>query len=178
MSATRELTDRKTQEFTEHYRKYSSLVFTSVYSRVDNIHEAEEICQEVFLRYYENFDKVKDPRKWLYGVLRNVVLDYYKTKKRKDVDIDTLFDDISMSFVNGFKETRLIIEDALNNFLDMNDTGRIIFELIAIHNFTYAQAGKHLNLTYKQVRSRYARTVDSLISYLKGKGIKTLEDLL
>jgi RNA polymerase sigma factor (sigma-70 family) len=174
----KELADRKTEEFTNHYRKYSSLVMTSVYSKVENLHEAEEICQEVFIRYFENFDEVKDPRKWLYGTLRNVVLDYYKTKKRNDVDIEKLFDDISMSFVNGFKETRLIIEEALNNFLDMNDTGRIIFELVAIYNYTYREAGKHLNLTYKQVRTRYYKTVDSLISYLKGKGIKSLEDLL
>ncbi len=178
MLFSKKLTDRGSQEFSEQYRKYSSLIFSVVYTKINNFHEAEEICQEVFIRFFKQFDQVKNPRKWLYGTLRIVVIDYYKEKNNSNIDIEAFSNDISLSFENGFRDTRMIIEDALENFSDKNDTERIVFELVAIYNFTYEQAGKHLNLTYKQVRSRYGKALNNLVDYLKSKGIKNLEDLL
>ena len=72
-----------------------------------------------------------------------------------------------------------LIEDALNVIYGSeNEESIVLFDLIAVHNFTYVQASKHLNLSYKKVRYRFNKMVEEIIDYLKKKGIKNLEDLL
>lgn len=181
MLSTKELTDSKTEEYTKLFNKYYPLIFSSIYSKLGNYDESEDICQEVFIRFYQKFDEVESPRKWLYGVMRNVIMDHFKKKKKtkNDVDVDSMFDNISMSFVNGFRDTRIIIEEALNEIYGSEDEELIIlFDLIAVHNFSYVQASKHLNLSYKKVRYRFNKMVDEISDYLKKKGIYSLEDLL
>ncbi len=179
MIPAKELSDTRTQIFAENYDHLYSLIFSSIYTKVLNFHDAEDICQEVFLRFYQKIDVVENPRKWLFGTLRNVVLDYYNRKGKKDIDIENIFNDVSMSYVNGFRDTRLIIEEALEKMHESEeDRDRTLFDLISFYNFTYEEAGKHVNLTYKQVRTRYARTVKNLIACLSDMGVKSLEDLL
>jgi len=179
LTLAKKLSDERTLKFTEQYNLHYPLVFASIYSKIGNHHEAEDICQEVFLRLYKKFDEVENPRKWLFGTLRIVVLDYYKEQTKPNVNTETLFEDASISFVNGFKDTRLIIKEALNS-IEEKEGGKdkIVFDLVAVHNFTLVQVCKQLNMTYKQVRYSFDKIVRQLTSYLNDKGIKTLEDLL
>jgi RNA polymerase sigma-70 factor, ECF subfamily len=179
LGLAKKISDEKTRRYTEVYSMYYSLIFSSIYSKVANFHEVEDICQEVFLRLFDKFDEVREPRKWLYGTLRNVVLDYYNEKRRKDLNNEELFEDISMSFVNGMKDVRIIIEEAMDELSeDEDDMARVVFDLIAVHNYSYNMVSKELGLTYKQVRTIFGKMSHKLSLYLNSKGIKTLEDLL
>ena len=114
MLLTSNLSEKKTELFSEHYNSLYSVAFSSVYSKIGNYHDAEDICQEVFLRFYRKLDEIESPRKWIFGALRLVVFDYYKRKGKNDIDIETMFEDVSMSFVNGFRDTRMVIQQALD----------------------------------------------------------------
>ncbi len=175
------LADPKVDNFNKLYNSFYSLVFSIVYSKVSNYHDAEDICQEVFLRFYKKLDGIDNPRKWLLGCLRIVVLDFYKQKK-SDIDIDTLFDDISMGYVNGFKEARVIISqiiEEISNESDEDDASdAVIFNLIAIYRYSIVEASRHLKLNYKQTRYRYNRICEKIMSRLRRQGIKELGDLL
>lgn len=171
--------EERTQDFIESYNDYYPLIFSIVFSKLDNVDEARDITQEVFTRFFEKYDTVRNSRKWLYGALRIVMIDYFKKKENRNVNVDDMLDDVSLSFVNGFRDTRIIIKEALddmNNFED--EKSRILFELISIHNFTYGQAGRQLNLTERQVRYKYGIIQKRLIDYFSGRGILSLEDLL
>lgn len=57
-----------------------------ILSRVNNIHDVEDILQEVFLKVYQNKDRFKGKssvKTWIYSITRNTIIDYYR--KRKDV---------------------------------------------------------------------------------------------
>ncbi len=169
----------KTESFTELYNTYYPLIYSVVNSKVNNADDTEDICQEVFIRYFEKVDEVESPRKWLYGTLRNVVSDYYRKKKGKTVNVDDLFNDISFQYVNGFRDTRILIQEAfdnMNNFKDEKD--KILFDLVAVYNFTYSETGEQLGLSVRQVRYRYGLIVKTLLDYFKQKGINSLEELL
>ncbi len=93
--------------------------------------------------------------------------------------METLFDDVSLSFVNGFRDARIILEEALADDKNFdNETERTLFELVAFHNFTYEQAAKHLDMSLRRVGYRYRNILQRLMQYLKAKGIDDLEDLL
>jgi RNA polymerase sigma factor (sigma-70 family) len=192
LKVTSLLADPKVDNFDKLYNTFYSLVFSVVQSKVSNYHDAEDICQEVFLRFYRKQDEIENPRKWLLGCLRIVVLDYYKQKNSNE-DIDTLFDDISMGYVNGFREARVVISqtiDEISNEEDEADKGAgnaeeeeggsdaVIFNLIAIYKYSFVEASKHLKLNYKQTRYRYNRICEKIMSRLREKGIKELGDLL
>jgi len=180
LSIFNQLKQQQVDDFSKKYNDYYSLVFSVVYTKINNYHDAEDICQEVFIRYYNKIDEINDPRKWIYGTLRNVILEYYtKQKKRDDINVDSILDDIGLGFVNGFEDTRLIIKDALEKlYTNQNEHERIIFELVAMHNFSYTQVCKHLQFSYKKVRYNYERAVQRFINHLQDRGIKNLEDLL
>jgi len=171
--------DRITSAFSAVYSDYYALIYSVVYAKLNNADEAEDICQEVFMRLLERFYEVENPRRWLYGAVRLVMLEYFRKKKGHDVNVDDVLDDVSMSYVNGFRDTRIVIQQALE---DMNnyeeETDRIVFELIAIHNFTYQEAAEQLGITEHKSRYKYNRVSERLMTYFKGKGIKGLEDLL
>jgi len=155
------------------------LVFSAVYSRVGSLEDAEDISQELFIKLYNKLDEVENRRKWLYGALKLEVMAYYRKKKPGAVDIDEVFNDVALTFVNGFRDTRLMIGEALEDLDRFSEPGdQALFDLVAVRNFSYEEAGAQLGLSKRQVRYRYGLIVDRLVDYFKKKGINSLEELL
>jgi len=170
-------TVKKRDEFTDAYMDYYPLVFGAIYSKVGNKEEAEDICQEVFIIFFDKYDEIENKRRWLYGTLKNVVLRYYQRKKDDHLDIDDIFNDVSLTFVNGFRDSRLIIEEAIEK-IDCTEEDRLVLDMIAYNNFTYGHVAETLGVTRRQIEYRYGKIVKKITDYLKEKGIKDMEELL
>ncbi len=171
--------DKDTRAFTETFNDYYPLIYSTVYTKVGDAVDAEDITQEVFARLYEKQNKVENTRKWLYGAMQNVIMEYYRKKAGSEASVEDYTSDISLTFVNGFRDTRLMIQEALDSIENFEDeTEKVLFDLIAIHNFTYKHVAAHLGLTERQVRYRYNVLVARISHYFEQKGIKSLEDLL
>ena len=170
----------KVNRLTEIYSNYFPVVFNAVYTKVGNREDTRDICQEVFLRLFEKLDSVENVRRWLFTALKLVVLEYFRKKKKNhNLNIDDVFQDVSLTFINGFRDTRIIIEEAINNSETIrNEKERLIFELIAVNNFTYEHAAKQTGLSRRQVVYGYNRIVERILDYLKNKGISNIEELL
>ena len=166
-------------KFVDAYSNYYSLIYSVICSKVSDTNQADDICQEVFLRLYEKIDEVNDHRKWLYGTMRLVFLEYYRKNRNDSVDPESLFADASMSFVNGFRDSRIIIEQALEDTANYGTTeDRTLFDLIALYNHSYAEAAAELGISERQARYRYGLVNNRLMEYFRQRGIKGLEDLL
>ena len=149
MKTGQKLSDTGIDQFVEHYDSYYSIVFSAVYSKVNNYHDAEDICQEVFLRFYFKREEIREPRKWIFGCLRIVVLDYYKSRSRSGVSAEELFDDIGMGYVNGFRDARILIHGALEEVFEGDEEGDAqLFELVAVYGYSFTEASRHLGLRY------------------------------
>jgi DNA-directed RNA polymerase specialized sigma24 family protein len=84
-----------------------------------------------------------------------------------------------MSYVNGFREARLIIEDVINNggvFDDERD--KTVFDLIAFNNYSYIDTAKLVKISYRQVRYSFKQSSRRIQEQLRNRGIKGLEELL
>lgn len=110
--------------------------------------------------------------------MRLSVFEFYR-KKRGDMDIDEVFNDVSLTFMNGFRDARIVISEAIENMkLFDGEDDKVLFDLIAVHNYSYNETAKELHLTKRMVEYRYRRIVDSILDYLKKKGLTNIEDLL
>lgn len=170
---------KKRDLFTEAYYQYYTVVFNAIYVKVNSVDDAEDICQEVFVRFYNKIDEIQNIKQWLYGTLKLVVLEYYRKRTTDQVNIDDVFNDVALTFVNGMRESRIIISEAINSIdSQLDDEERTVFELIAFYNYTYKETAKHLGMTLRMVEYRYCRIVDRIMDYLRKKGIKEMDELL
>lgn len=170
---------QKLDLFTEAYNNYYPLLFNAISGKVRDTHDTEDICQEVFIIFYNKFETIENHRAWLNGTMRNVVYDYYKRKGRNDEDINSIIEDSSMSYVNGFREARLIIEDVINNGAVFDDErDKTVFDLIAFNNYSYIDTAKLVKISYRQVRYSFKKSSLKIQEQLRSRGIKGLEELL
>ncbi len=165
---------------TEIYADYYPVVFGAVLTKVGNRDDTKDICQEVFIRLFNKMDDVENVRRWLFSALKLVVLEYFREKKKNTgLNIDDVFTDVGLTFVNGFRDARIIINEAIEDMENYrNEEERVIFDLIAVNNFTYGDAAKITGMTRRQVEYRYGLIVDRILEYLAKNGIKDISDLL
>ncbi len=171
--------DKSTLRFTEVYEEYYPVVFGAAYARTLDADEAHDICQEVFTRYYEKSAEVITPRTWLMGTLRLVVMEHFRMRQRTAGGMDEMVEDATESRRISFRDTRMLLEEAIEKIDCLGDgKDRTLFDLIAINNYTYKEAGIHLGMRERQARYRYGLVVSRLIRFLEERGIKDLEELL
>ncbi|MCP4132056.1 MAG: sigma-70 family RNA polymerase sigma factor [bacterium] len=176
--ANKKVTGKQKAQFSEVYTQYYPLILSSVYSKVGSVDTAEDLTHEIFLQYLSNMDKVEKVRPWLFTVLKGVLYEYYRKERKMsdDVALAESGDDIALKYVNGFRDTRIIINGAIEQLDD--ETDRLIFDLVAIQKFTFEAAGEQLGLTRYNLRYRYRSIVKTIMDYLNKQGITDIKDLL
>lgn len=168
--------NKKKSEFTEIYSDYYQVVYGVIYSKIMNSTDADELTQEVFMRFYSKMDTIENVRAWLFGTIHYVLLNFYREKKKlNSEDIEQHLNDVSVTFLNGFRDTRLIIDDAIAR---LEERERLLFDLIAVQNCTFEIASEHLGLTRRQTQYRYSLIIRDIRAFLSAKGITKIEDLL
>ena len=127
---------------------------------------AEEICQQVFLNYFENMEAVNDEmvQPWLLLTAKNLIRDYFR---RQQVRKNTYS-------LESYSELTIILEDnterILNHIADNMLTERILAELyehrkdwydvvvrVCILELTYEEAARQLGIKMEMLRARLFR---------------------
>lgn len=167
---------KKAEQFSSAYMELYPLIFSSVLARIGNRDDADDICQEIFMIFYDKFETIENNRTWLYGTMKNVLLNYYR-KKSKTVNIDDDFDGIGHVFTNGTRDTRILLSQAMEG-IECSEEDRILLDMVATYNFTYSHVAEVLGRTRRQVEYRYGTLVKRIQDYLEHKGIKDIAELL
>ena len=70
--------------FGELYKLYVDQVFRYLYSRLGNVHEAEDITAQTFLTAFESFGGFRQDghfASWLFTIARNRAMDHFRQRK-------------------------------------------------------------------------------------------------
>ncbi len=65
------------------YRHYFKIVYTYVYSKVNHLHDTQEIVSDVFLSLITNIQKYQGKsnfKNFVFGIIKNKLNDYYRNK--------------------------------------------------------------------------------------------------
>lgn len=177
MATTTTTDTRKRDRFTELFTDHYPAVFNAACVKVGSESDAEDICQEVFLALHHHLDEVENVRAWLFGTLRNKVLEFYRKKSRSDDEIDAIMADAALSFVNGYRDTRIVIGEVIDETVTETED-RTVFDLVAIYGYSYSETARVTGMTKRMVDYKFNMIAKKITARLREKGVAHLEDLL
>ena len=181
MSETERLTDidlvelaRKGDQsaFSEIVKRHKSKIAATIYGMIGKCDEADDIGQEVFIRFYNTINNFRGDSAlstYLIRIAMNLTLNEINRKKiRRFLSFDSLLDsqlDIKDERRNeSYDETKEIIDKALQK---LNYKYRSVIVLRLIDGYSTEETSQILSIPVGTVLSRLARAQSKLKEYLK-----------
>jgi len=169
--------------FDEIYFEHYKMVFNLALQYVQNMEDAEEITQDVFVKVFDHlhtFKKQSSLKTWIYRMAINQSLDFIKAKKaQKRNFLSSLFsiNDSNFKFQpSNFNHPGIELEqkeacqkifEAINQLSDNQKTALI---LLKIENKSQAETAEIMNLKVKALESLFQRAKNNLEILLIDKG--------
>ena len=161
--------------FSEIYKIHSSLVYNLALNYTQNVQDAEEVTQNVFLSIHEKLDKFKDEsqlKTWIYRITINKSLDYIKAKKsqkRWSFLTAKSIDDQSVHLPDStFNHPGVILEQKeamkylfkLINELPKNQKTALL--LLKVDQLEMKEVAEIMEISYKALESLFQRAKKNL----------------
>jgi RNA polymerase sigma factor (sigma-70 family) len=135
------------------YERYGHLVMGACLKYLKNIHNAEDICMQIFETLSEKLIKhdIINFKSWLFTVTRNECLMYFRKTKKDEVSIEQ-FDSADLNEEYNLNYDMHL--DQLKNFIGtLKDEQRQCLELFYFSDQSYDQIASSLAINIKQVKS-------------------------
>ena len=153
----------------EIYKEYAPKVMRYLKGRVKTFEDAEDLCSEVFLKFYKNEDKFDESRAsvstWIYRICQNTLIDFFRTHK-EECNIDELPEPESgMSIEEDYcrNETLNELADALS---ELDEKQR---KVILLHYYGHKKLNEiagQMSLSYSYVKILHANALKNLEKFL------------
>lgn len=169
--------------FDEIFFEYQKMVFNLTLHYVQNVEDAEEITQDVFLKVFDglnSFKKHSSIKTWIYRIAINQSLDFIKAKKAQKRNFISSFVSLNDSTLDfkptNFnhpgveleqKEATQKIFDAINQ---LSDNQKTVIVLLKIEGKSQNETAEIMNLNIKALESLFHRAKKNLEFLLLEKG--------
>ncbi len=157
-------------EFTIAFNRYKNKIFNYVLKMINDRMLVEDIVQNVFLKFFENMDSIKNKNNvsyWLFVTARNEIYGYYRSKKSK-VDQFNVYDteELETEFQENLEEIfelkemkELIIKELENISIEQREP----FIMKEFSGLSYKEIASIMNIDENTVKSRLYKTRQKLI---------------
>ena len=174
------------REFTTFMRAYQDMVFTTAARLTGNSAQAEDIAQDVFLRAYENFDRLRSSPTaggWLKTVATNLTINHITRYRRRWRLFSEVFtaepgDEVLESAVADFDELfaqteaqqrHALIEQALEN---LPTHQRVPLLLYHFEEMSYRDIADRLGVSLAKVKTDILRARLAMAALLADGGLR------
>ena len=148
------------------YTDYHKKVLGYIVHKTNDIHAAEDLCSEVFLKVYEKLDTFDESKAsistWIYTITRNTLTDYFRTRKVSAEIPETLCDTSSPEDEICNSETLEILAKALSK-LDERERDIIIMRYYS--GKTLTETAQLMNISYSYVKVLQNKALSELKKY-------------
>ena len=122
-----------TQRFDDLYQKYAVIVFRTAYNFLLNKDDAEDIVQEVFIKYFisnKTFNDDDHEKAWILTVTANLSKNVLRSKSRQNLELDDTIKIVDHKF-----------DKAITNHLDLEEAMKKLTanQRLVIYLFYYEQ---------------------------------------
>ena len=160
----------RVEQVSEMINRNSDMVYRLAFSMVKSVQDAEDVHQEVFIRYIRTnplFENREHERAWFIRVTTNLCKNLWKSAWRQKM--------ISMDSLEETQEGNAYIQQSLNEEEELlvETVKRLPFKYrVVVHLFYYEEMSleeiaKALNLKSSNVRTRLTRARKMLREWLK-----------
>ena len=161
--------DRKSEDFhKELYRLHYCRIFNTCLRIIGNSPDAEETMHDVFLKLFDNIDKLKD-EKAFYSWSRSISIRMSIDKIRKKKNIFEQIENLSIAEEEPEEEIELSVEAIKHELNSLPDGYRIILNMRLFEECEFEEIAKALKIKESTVRSQYVRGRKKLAQLLKSK---------
>lgn len=165
------------------YTEHSKMVFNLALQYVQNIEDAEEITQDVFLSIHKSLEKFNQEAElstWIYRITINKSLDFIKAKKRvKRFGIFTnlffensnedRFEEKEFNHPGILLEQKEATETIFKAINSLNDNQKTVIILSKIEQKSQKEIAEIIELNVKAVESLITRAKINLLKILNEK---------
>ncbi len=160
----------------EAFRRLYEFTFKSVYryiySFVNNLETAEDLMIETYLQVWLSAKKFRGESKaltWIFGIARNLTMNEIKKK-------DYRHDELTNSESQKAEQFRLTAENEADYFMSMAlkklpIKHREVLDLIFMHELTYEEVAKILDIPLNTVKTRIFYAKEKLREILENMGV-------
>ncbi len=169
-----EASEGNVKSFEEIYRAYSDFVYNVAFRVINNIDEAQEVTQEVFINVYRKLNSFKFKssfKTWIYRITINTAINFSKKRSKEQSRI------VEFNDQNEFNTTVDSVsekieeeqhEKVISTLLEaLNPDQRACIVLRNIEGLSYQEIAESLNININTVRTRIKRAREKLISLRK-----------
>lgn len=124
-----------------------------------DINDAEDLIQETIVKALTNEDKFQDGtniKAWLFTIMRNIFINDYRKKSKRNVIIDTtdnLFYLNASATISNAGERTFVMNDIRNALMKISNELRVPF-MMHYKGYKYNEIAEQLNLPLGTVKSR------------------------
>jgi RNA polymerase sigma-70 factor, ECF subfamily len=143
--------------------------------------EAENLAQETFIKAYLNYDKLKDEKKfrsWLFSIARNVVIDFFRKNKNREIAFGN---EMVEDYIEKSPDFHTYIEnDEISKELEkcidkLSSQDRTLIKLLYFEGFSYKEISQILKINQNTLKSRLHRARTILLETIRSNDL--LSDL-
>jgi len=149
--------------------RYKNAVHGLAYSKVHNLHDAEDIAQEAFINAYRNLRSLKYPhrfRSWIYAITANLCRTWLREKPRGSLVFASVNESESWKNLEyrAISETRKgqILDRVLDTINELPETNRLVMTLYYIDGLTCKEIGEFTGTSINTVMSKLRRARSKL----------------
>lgn len=163
-----ELAKDDKEAFGELYSRYLKKMYSYIYHRTGNTHDAEDLTAKVFYRAYSHIDKYEDRglpiQAWLYRIAHNLVANWHRDQgRRKIIALDdyvahSLKSDAPDQLAEESEEQAQLMEAVRR----LPEDRQQLLLLKFIEQMSNAEIGAIMGRTEGAIKSLYHRTLLAL----------------
>lgn len=154
------------QRFDDLYQKYAGIVFRTAYNLLLNKDDAEDIVQEVFIKYFisnKAFNDDDHEKAWILTVTANLSKNVLRSKSRQNLELDDTIKIVDNKFE---KETtnHLDLEEAM---IRLTANQRLVIYLFYYEQIPIKNIAKIMKSNENTVKSHLLRAKSKMKTYLE-----------
>lgn len=148
------------------YRDYYSKVFRYIRSKLNSVHDAEDLTAEIFLKIYEKLDSFDESKAslttWIYTVARNKLTDWFRMHRTFEEIPETQPDEHSVEDEVCNSQMLETLAKALEN---LEERERDIIILRFYSGRTLKEIAENMNISYAYVKVLQNKAFEKLKKY-------------
>ena len=153
----------------EVYNRYCKAMYNVAYRIVKDVHFAEDVMQEGFLKAFTKIDDYKQEvafGAWLKRIIVNCSIDFYKKNNQfQPEELEKTLSkvvEITSDFTENLNFNDLKVKQVLDTIQSLKDNYRMVLTLFFIEGYDQEEISEILNISYANCRTTLSRAKDSL----------------